>query len=282
MVDAAEVIERDIQRNRRRFLPGEVKQSEDVNPQRRHEVPVPCGYVNDDAARLRRAMQPGRHPGIEQGENSSGEVHRVDPGQHVKERTADAGGKRGVGQPQLMPRVPLPGKKAEAKDDRRPDPGKGMAGAHANAGHADNGRQGDIFGGAPPRKLQDKTAQQQDEGVDHQQPDGERQWHPVADVVIAGRVPDGPRFAHHVSRGEGNEEHDHRRQRQHQSQAIAAQALAVAGQMVIAAATATSAAVAGPSRSGTPASTALRRSRHPNADSAAHDCDTLGWPSALP
>ncbi len=90
----------------------------------------------------------------------------MDPGQHVKERTAGIGGERGIGQPQLVPRIRLSGEKAEAENDRRPDPGKGMAGAHANAGHADNGRQRNIFGGAPPGKLQDKAAQQQDEGVD--------------------------------------------------------------------------------------------------------------------
>ncbi len=103
-----------------------------------------------------------------------------------------------------------------------------------------------------------------------QYPDRERQGYPVADVVVARRVPDGPRLAHHVSRGEGDEEHDHRRQRQHQSQAIAAQAFAI-GDVVIAAAATTASAVAGPARSGASASTALRGPRLSNADSAAHD-----------
>src|SRR5271157_2517883 len=115
-------------------LPREVQQPEDIDPERAHEVPVPCGHINHDATRFRRTVQPASNPGIEKSKNTADQVDGVDPGQDEEERTARIGSPRNVGLLQFVPGIPLSSEKSQPQENGGPDPGQGVVVADANAG----------------------------------------------------------------------------------------------------------------------------------------------------
>ena len=132
---------------------------------------------------------------------------------------------------------------------------------------------------APPaRDLQSEAAQQQEEGINQQYSNRQRQGHPVAHIVVACRVPDRARLAHHVSRGKRHETASPPTTAPTSGRDDSGADVRRSWADVVAAAASTATTVARPTRSRAAASAALRSSRCPNTDSAAHDCVTLGSP----
>ena len=95
-------------------LSREIQQGQYVNPKQCHEVPIPGGHVDDDAARLGRAAQPGCQTGIEQREYSAEQVHGVDARQQEEEAAAEAGAEICVQCRNSEPGVVLSSEKGDA------------------------------------------------------------------------------------------------------------------------------------------------------------------------
>src|SRR5690242_13582515 len=87
----------------------ELQQTENVNPQQRHEMPVPGGDVNHDAAGLDGTMEQYGESGDEQGEDPAHQVNRVRACHQINERTAGVGAYKKAARGQVAPGHPLAG-----------------------------------------------------------------------------------------------------------------------------------------------------------------------------
>src|SRR5271169_702860 len=100
-------------------LPRKIEQPKYVDPKHSHEVPIPCGNVDDDAARFRWAQQPGGQSRIQERQYSAHEMNRMHSGEDEKKRTADVCLDVDMAEGQAMPGEILPSEKHHTKDDGR-------------------------------------------------------------------------------------------------------------------------------------------------------------------
>src|SRR6267142_1103458 len=94
-------------------LAGKLQQTQNVNPQRGHEMPVPRGHINDDAPRRHRTAQQRSDPCEQQSEHAAHQVNSMSAGQQINERTARRGRQIEAVRSQLTPCRPLPKKKSQ-------------------------------------------------------------------------------------------------------------------------------------------------------------------------
>src|ERR1700756_1673024 len=99
-----------------------LEQKQNVNPQRRHKMPIPTGNVHDDAARQDGPVQQRKESSSEQRQNAAHEMNGVSASQQIDERTAWGCGDIKATRRELLPRHPLPEQKQKSKSDGHGQP----------------------------------------------------------------------------------------------------------------------------------------------------------------
>src|ERR1700747_1187159 len=103
-------------------LAGKLQKTQNENPQRGHEMPIPGGHIQGNCARLRRWPQKHGCSGRQQRKNTAEQVHSVRPSQKIKERTVGAGGYVEAACLQLAPDRPLSLQKTKAQHHGEREP----------------------------------------------------------------------------------------------------------------------------------------------------------------
>src|SRR5437879_448254 len=98
-------------------LTGKLQQTQNVNPQRGHEMPAPCAHYPGTPPSRHRAAQQRSDARNEQGENPAHQVTGVSARQQIDKRATGRGGYIETVCSQLPPGRPLAEKKSETKDE---------------------------------------------------------------------------------------------------------------------------------------------------------------------
>src|SRR5271165_3719298 len=120
---------------RRPSLHRKPEQHENVNPNAGHGVPVPCRNIDDDAAGLDGAFQPGCGMREKQHRRASGEMQTMHACQEIDERTAGPGRQMKTPSRQQGPNVELSAEKQKAQEGGESEPGEFAFVAERNAGN---------------------------------------------------------------------------------------------------------------------------------------------------
>src|SRR5258708_17430747 len=205
-----------------RLLGCEREQHEDVNPQRGHEVPIPGGDVDHDAAGFDGAMQYCSYVGYADGDDAAGEMKSMHRRQDVDERTAGPSEQVKSAGRELLPREELAGEESKAENGCDAEPWEYGFVSQRNGWDGFHRSQSGFAGDSAARQFDRERAQDQDQRVRDQDQPWQVDGNPGANIGIAGHIETDIATADHVYHGERNEQHGDRRHENGESPAGAA------------------------------------------------------------
>src|SRR5215470_10488906 len=146
-----------------------LQQTQNVNPQDSHEMPIPASNIEDYRPRFDGPPQWQRDHSNKQRQDATQQVHAMRSRQQIKEGAAGVGGDIEAPCSKFAPSGPLPGEKDEAKHDCEREPGSVPPAIRCRAEIAERGlRHSSLARDLPSRQFHGSTADQQHQSVDEQ------------------------------------------------------------------------------------------------------------------